>query len=315
LITIVETPRDAFQGIKQFIPTEKKIRIINLMMKAGFDTVEAGSYVSEKVIPQMADTSQVLRGLDKINGKSRIMVLVVNKRGAMRAVRQGTTNCHPIPRNPKPGTRNPEPETRNPEPGTWNLEQVIIDDLLFPFSTSPTFLKRNLNATIDQAKATISDLLEICDLHNKRLIVYLSMSFGNPYGDPWDPGIVEEYAGFLYGLGLRVIPLSDILGEVAPDTVHEVYSRVTRSFPDVEFGFHLHSMPGHEYELIDAAWHAGVRRFDTVTGGFGGCPMAHDYMVGNLNTFALADYCEKNGIAHGLDLEVLKQAATLMNRE
>ncbi len=288
MITIVETPRDAFQGIKQFIPTERKIRIIDLMMKAGFDTVEAGSYVSEKVIPQMADTTQVLRGLDKKNSRSRVMVLVVNKRGAMRAVRQGTQNCHPP---------------------AENREQVVVDDLLFPFSTSPTFLKRNLNSTVEKAKATIGELLGICDLYKKRLIVYLSMSFGNPYGDPWDPGIVEEYAGFLHGLGLKVIPLSDILGEVAPATVHDVYSRVTRSFPDVEFGFHLHSMPGHEYELIDAAWQAGVRRFDTVTGGFGGCPMAHDYMVGNLNTFALVDYCEKNGIAHGLDLEVLKQAA------
>ena len=298
MIKIIETPRDAFQGIKEFIPTEDKIRIINLLMKAGFDTVEAGSFVSQKVIPQMADTSQVLRGLDKSKSKSRVMVLVVNKRGAMRVVRQGTAPCHP------------EPQASSFKPQA--NDQVVVDDLLFPFSTSPTFLRRNLNATVDIAKGTIQDLLEVCDHHKKRLIVYLSMSFGNPYGDRWDPGIVEEYAGYLHEMGLRVIPLSDILGEVRPETITAVYSRVIKAFPDVEFGFHLHSIPGHEYEQVDAAWKAGVRRFDTVTGGFGGCPMASDHMVANLNTFALIDYCRKNGIEHGLDVEALKAASVMM---
>jgi hydroxymethylglutaryl-CoA lyase len=298
LIKIIETPRDAFQGIKQFIPTEKKIRIINLLLQAGFDTVEAGSFVSSKVIPQMADTGQVLRGLDKDGSKSRIMVLVVNKQGGMRAVRQGTTNCHP----------GPQATSYKPQ----STEQVNIDDLLFPFSVSPTFLKRNLNASVDRAKGTIFDLMEICDQHKKRLVVYLSMSFGNPYGDKWAPGLVEEYVGYLYELGHRVIPLSDILGEVEPAVVTEVYSRVIKTFPEVEFGFHLHALPGREYDLIDAAWKAGVRRFDSVTGGFGGCPMAHDEMVGNLNTFALIDYCNKNNIPHGIDTGVLMEAKELM---
>jgi len=295
LIKIIETPRDAFQGIKHFIPTENKIRIINLMMQAGFDTVEAGSFVSPKVIPQMADTAKVLRGIDKTGSKSRIMALVVNKRAGMRAVRQGTPNCHPV--------------VPSQEPGTRNQEQSEVDDILFPFSVSPTFLKRNLNADVDRAKGTIMDLMEICDQHHKRLVVYLSMSFGNPYGDKWAPGLVEEYAGYLYELGHRVIPLSDILGEVEPAVITEVYSRVIKTFPEVEFGFHLHSLPGQEYDLIDAAWKAGVRRFDTVTGGFGGCPMAHDFLVGNLNTFALMNYCEKNGIEHGLNKEILMQVA------
>ena len=294
MIKIIETPRDAFQGIQQFIPTEKKIRIINLLLQAGFDTVEAGSFVSAKLIPQMADTARVLRGLDKSGSRSRVMVLVVNKRGAQRAVKLGTPNCQPKHPN---STLNTQHSALNPE----------VDDLLFPFSVSPTFLKRNLNASVDRAKGIIRDLTEICALHNKRLIVYLSMSFGNPYGDRWDPGIVEEYAGYLYELGHRVIPLSDILGEVTPDAIAEVYTRVIKAFPDAEFGFHLHSRPGGEYERIDAAWKAGVRRFDTVTGGFGGCPMADDHMVGNLNTFALIDYCEKNGIAHGLDTALLKE--------
>jgi hydroxymethylglutaryl-CoA lyase len=226
------------------------------------------------------------------------MALVVNKRGGLRAVKQGTEGCTPM--------------TADRQQPTADHDQAVIDDLLFPFSISPTFLKRNLNADVDRAKGTIMDLLEICDQHKKRLIVYLSMSFGNPYGDKWDPGIVEEYAGYLYELGLRVIPLSDILGEVEPETITRVYSRVIKSFPDIEFGFHLHSLPGGEYARIDAAWKAGVRRFDTVTGGFGGCPMASDQMVANLNTFALVDYCEKNGIAHGLKSGVLKQVALEM---
>ncbi|MFA4863906.1 MAG: hypothetical protein WC605_09060, partial [Bacteroidales bacterium] len=159
----------------------------------------------------------------------------------------------------------------------------------------------------DRAKGTILDLMEICELHRKRLIVYLTMAFGNPYGDKWDPGIVEEWTGYLYELGHRVIPLSDILGNVTPETITRVYSRLIKTFPEVEFGIHLHSRPGEEYDKIDAAWKAGVRRFDTVTGGFGGCPMADDHLVGNLDTFALIDYCEKNGIEHGLDVGLLKK--------
>jgi hydroxymethylglutaryl-CoA lyase len=291
LIKIIETPRDAFQGIDAFIPTEKKIHIINKLLQVGFDTVEAGSFVSRKVIPQMSDTAHVLRGVDKSESSSRIMVLVVNMRGAMRAIRQGTASS---------------------KPNNANNEQTSVDDLLFPFSSSPTFLKRNLKMELDQAKETIKEISEICSQHNKRLIVYLSMSFGNPYGDKWDPGIVEEYVGYLYDLGQRIIPLSDILGEVSPQVIYDVYSRVTSSFPDVEFGFHLHSYPGHEYDKIDAAWQSGVRRFDTVSGGLGGCPMAEDHLVGNLNTFALIDYCEKNNIEHGLDLDLLKTASQEM---
>lgn len=299
-LKIIETPRDAFQGIQQFIPTETKVKIINALLRAGFDTVEAGSFVSRKVIPQMADTMQVIRGLDLSGSKSRIMVLVVNKRGAMMAVRLSKSNCQPTQNHSTPSTHHAALNTR-------------VDDLLFPFSASPTFLKRNLNAGVDKARGTIQDIMEVCELHKKRLIVYLSMSFGNPYGDPWDPGIIEEYAGYLYDLGHRVIPLSDILGEVAPETISKVFSRVIKSFPDVEFGAHFHSRPGEEYHKIDAAWKAGVRRFDAVTGGFGGCPMAADHMVSNLDTFALVDYCRKNGIEHGIDLSVLREAAELMS--
>jgi len=273
LIKIIETPRDAFQGIPNFIPTQDKVRIINLLLQAGFDTVEAGSFVSKEAIPQMSDTAQVLDKLDISGSNSRVMVLVGNKRGGGEAGKQGK-----------------------------------VDDILYPFSISPSFLKRNLNTDIDRAKGTILDLMEICDKHNKRLIVYLTMAFGNPYGDKWDPRIVEEWAGYLFELGHRIIPLSDILGEVTPELITKVYSRLVKTFPEVEFGFHLHSLKGGEYDKIDAAWNSGVRRFDTVTGGFGGCPMADDHLVGNLDTFALIEYCQKNGIEHGLDLGQLQKA-------
>jgi hydroxymethylglutaryl-CoA lyase len=285
LIKIVETPRDAFQGIRNFIPTQDKIRIINLLLLAGFDTVEVGSFVSKDVIPQMADTADVLSGLNLSNSKSRIMVLVGNKHGGMEAWRHG---------------------------GGEAGKRGGVDDILYPFSVSPSFLKRNLNTNFDHAKGTIHDLMEICDLHKKRLIVYLTMAFGNPFGDKWDPGIVEEWAGYLYELGHRIIPLSDILGNVIPETITQVYSRLIISFPEVEFGIHLHSRPGEEYDKIDAAWKAGVRRFDSVTGGFGGCPMADDELVSNLDTIALVDYCEKNGIEHGLDATALKTAREAM---
>ena len=289
MIKIVETPRDAFQGIPNFIPTQDKIRIINQLLQAGFDTVEVGSFVSKEVIPQMADTADVLSGLNLSGKKSRIMILVGNKKGGLDAVKKESRIQH----------------------STFNI-QHSFDDLLYPFSISPSFLKRNLNTDFDRAKGTILDLMEICDLHKKRLIVYLTMAFGNPYGDKWDPGIVEEWAGYLYDQGHRIIPLSDILGNVTPETITQVYSRLIKSFPEVEFGIHLHSRPGEEYDKIDAAWKAGVRRFDSVSGGFGGCPMADDELVSNLDTFALVDYCEKNSIEHGLDAAALKTAREAM---
>jgi len=225
------------------------------------------------------------------------MVLVGNKRGGLEAVQSSKFENQ---------------RSSRIQHSTFNIQHLeshsIVDDILYPFSVSPSFLKRNLNTDIDRAKGTILDLMEICDLHKKRLIVYLTMAFGNPYGDKWDPGIVEEWSGYLYELGHRVIPLSDILGNVTPETITQVYSRLIKSFPEVEFGIHLHSRPDEEYEKIDAAWKSGIRRFDSVTGGFGGCPMADDELVSNLDTFALIGYCEKNGIEHGLNVGVLQNA-------
>ena len=206
---IIETPRDGFQGIKQFIPTGSKIQYINQLLKAGFDTVEVGSFVSHTAIPQMKDTEEVIRGLDYENCRSRIMVLVANTQGGLKAAEFGQ-----------------------------------IDYLLYPYSISPTFLKRNINAGKEKARGTIQDLLEISAKRQKQLIVYLTMGFGNPYGDKWSPDLVLDEAGYLYELGLRIIPLSDILGNVSPETILEVYKPLISAFPDVEFGIHLHARPG-----------------------------------------------------------------------
>ena len=270
---IIESPRDGFQGIKDFIPTKVKIEYINLLLHAGFDTVEVGSFVSEKAIPQMRDTAEVLGGLDLTRTTSKIMVLAGNSKGAQPAA-----------------------------------EFSQVDDIIYPFSVSPTFLRKNINSDFEKSKTEINKILEICFKYNKRLIVYLTMGFGNPYGDPWSPGIVEEWTGYLYNLGQRIIPLSDILGNVTPEIITSVYSRLIKSFPDVEFGIHLHAHPGIYYDKVDAAYKCGVRRFDSVVGGIGGCPMADDELVGNLNTFDLIEYCEKSAINHSISLPVLRKA-------
>lgn len=271
MIKIVETPRDGLQGLPDFIPTDQKVGYINQLLKAGFDTVEVGSFVSEKAIPQMKDTAEVLRRLDVPQSGPKIMVLVGNRRGGEEAA---------------------------------GFE--VVDRILYPFSISKTFLARNLNSDFDKAKGTVNDLLEICDKGNKELIVYLTMAFGNHYGDPWSVNLVVDWAGYLGELGLKIIPLSDILGDVTPERITEVYSELTRVFPGTEFGIHLHARPGEWYPKVDAAWKAGVRRFDSVTGGIGGCPMADDELVGNLDTLNLVSYCEENGMEHGLDANLLK---------
>jgi len=272
MIKIIETPRDGFQGLSEFIPTKQKIDYINSLMTVGFDTVEVGSFVSEKAIPQMRDTTEVLDHLEKQPGGTKVMVLVANQEKSKIASRFS-----------------------------------IIDYLLYPFSVSETFLKRNIKSNFAKSKDIIKGILEVCSESNKELIVYLSFGFGNPYGDPWSVQAVVDWAGYLKDLGLRIIPLSDILGDVTPDRIVNVYTSLTANFPDVEFGIHLHAKPDHWLDKVDAAYNAGVRRFDVVAGGFGGCPMAHDTMVSNLNTLELIRYCLSNGIYHGIDHYKLRE--------
>lgn len=276
-IKIIETPRDGMQGLKGFVPTEIKISYINQLLLAGFDTVEAGSFVSHSAVPQMKDTAEVLHRLASGPTSTRIMVLAGNARG-----------------------------------GRYAAADRNVSDILYPYSVSPTFLKKNLNTDRERSHATIIDLREICETAQKRLIVYLTMGFGNPYGDMWSEQLVVDQAGYLHGLGLRVIPLSDIMGNVTPGIISGVFNALTVAFPDVEFGIHLHTTSDNWREKVDAAWESGVRRYDCVAGGFGGCPMAGDELVSNLDTFDLVRFCEERGIPHGLDLKALQNAREIL---
>lgn len=265
------------QGLTEWVPTDQKVRFINSLLKVGFDIVEVGSFVSPRAIPQMIDSEDVLSKLDLSNTRSKIMVLVVNEKGGKIAAKYDQ-----------------------------------IDYLSFPFSGSATFLKRNLNATFDSASSSILRLLEICHKTGKELIVYLSMSFGNPYGDPWEPEMVLDWAVHLYNLGVRIIPLSDILGTVTPEKIKSVYNLVIPALPEVDFGFHLHCKAGDHADKLDAAFDCGVRRFDTVLSGIGGCPMADDLLVGNLNTMDLLSYLEQKKIRHNIDYKNLLKAQELL---
>jgi len=270
-LKIIETPRDGFQGIEMFIPTAVKTAYINQLFRAGFETVEVGSFVSPKAIPQMKDTPEVIAGLDLRGTDTKVMALVANMKGGLEAVR-------------------------------YNL----IDQLYFPFALSETFQRRNINSDFRQSKKLVRDLNELAKAHKKELLVVISMGFGNPYGDPWSVDMLVDTAGYFHGQGFRTLPIADVVGLAGPDLIHKVYTALIPAFPDMEFGIHLHTTPSTYYEKVDAAYSAGVRRFDTVLGGIGGCPMTDRELLGNLNTLSLIEYCEKNGIEHGLDAGLLR---------
>ncbi len=274
-LKIIETPRDGFQGIPMFIPTAVKTDYINQLFKAGFETVEVGSFVSSKAIPQMKDTPEVLAGLDLDNTKSMVMALVANMKGGLEAIR-------------------------------FN----VIDQLYFPFALSETFQRKNINSNFDKSKLFIRELQDLAEANLKELLVVISMGFGNPYGDSWSIDMLEDFSGYFYEEGFRVLPIADVIGLAGPDLIHDVFSRLIPAFPEMEFGIHLHTIPNEYYDKVDAAYQAGVRRFDTVLGGIGGCPMTDRDLLGNLNTLSLVEYCEKNNIEHGLDATFLREVAT-----
>jgi hydroxymethylglutaryl-CoA lyase len=221
----------------------------------------------------MADTEEVIRGLDLTNTGSRIMVLAATPKAAGKAVM---------------------------------FSQV--DDILYPFSFSNTFLQRNLKSNIEQARETIREIQQICKEGGKQFIVYLSMAFGNPYNDPWSVGLVREWVGYLVSLGIDVIPLSDITGEVSPETITEVFTALREEFPSTEFGAHLHCKPGDYYAKVNAAWESGIRRFDTVLGGIGGCPFASDALVSNLDTRSMVKFLLSIGYDFKLNLKEMDRA-------
>ena len=254
-VKIIECPRDAMQGIKNWIPTEKKIQYIQSLLNCGFDTIDFGSFVSPKAIPQMQDTADVLRGLNLSNTQSKLLAIVANLRGAEAAVQ--------FPQ---------------------------IQYLGYPFSISENFQMRNTHKTIDQSIEVLQEILELAEKNNKEVVTYLSMGFGNPYGDPWNVEIVGNWAERLAGMGVKILSLSDTVGTSTPEVIDYLFSNLIPKYPEIEFGAHLHTTPDKWFEKIDAAYHAGCRRYDGAIQGFGGCPMAKDDLTGNMPTEKLLSY-------------------------
>ena len=254
-VKIIECPRDAMQGIKAFIPTEKKVAYIQSLLRVGFDTIDFGSFVSPKAIPQMQDTAEVLAKLDLSATKSKLLAIIANTKGAENAA------VHPE-----------------------------IQYLGYPFSISENFQMRNTHKTIAESLITLQEILNIADKSNKEVVAYLSMGFGNPYGDPWNVDIVGQWTERLAGMGVKILSLSDTIGSSTPQVIEYLFSNLIPKYPDVEFGAHLHTTPDKWFEKVDAAYKAGCMRFDGAIQGFGGCPMAKDDLTGNMPTEKMLSY-------------------------
>jgi hydroxymethylglutaryl-CoA lyase len=254
-IKIIECPRDAMQGIKQFIPTEQKVQYIQALLRVGFDTIDFGSFVSPKAIPQMKDTAEVLSQLDLSKTTSKLLAIVANLRGAQDACQY-------------------------PE----------IHYLGYPFSISENFQMRNTHKTIAQSVDILHDILELADTFGKELVVYISMGFGNPYGDPWNVDIVGEWTERLNNMGVHILSLSDTVGSSNPESIDYLFSNLIPKYPNIEFGAHLHTTLSSWHEKVAAAVNAGCFRFDGAIQGFGGCPMAKEELTGNMTTEKLLSY-------------------------
>jgi hydroxymethylglutaryl-CoA lyase len=254
-VKIIECPRDAMQGIKAFIPTEKKVQYIQSLLRVGFDTIDFGSFVSPKAIPQMQDTAEVLAQLDLSQTKSKLLAIIANTQGAELA------SVH-----------------------------SQIQYLGFPFSISENFQMRNTHKTIAESLITLQEILEIAYKTNKEVVVYLSMGFGNPYGDPWNVDIVGEWTQKLAVMGVSILSLSDTIGSSTPEVIDYLFKNLIPKFPNIEFGAHLHTTANSWFEKVNAAYKAGCNRFDGAIQGFGGCPMAKDDLTGNTPTEKLLSY-------------------------
>ena len=280
-LKIIECPRDAMQGIKDFIPTDEKVKYIQSLLRVGFDTIDFGSFVSPKAIPQMVDTAEVLSKLDLSATKSKLLAIIANTRGANDA-------C------------------QHPE----------IDYLGYPFSISENFQMRNTHKTIAQSVVTLSEILELANKHNKEVVVYVSMGFGNPYGDPWDVNIVGEWTERLSNMGVKILSLSDTIGSSNPESIQYLFSNLIPKYPEIEFGAHLHTTPTTWFEKIDAAFKSGCLRFDGAIQGFGGCPMAKDELTGNMPTEKVLSYftTNKNNNLNALSFEsAYNEASKIFN--
>ncbi len=273
-IKLIECPRDAMQGLKAFIPTEEKIAYLNSLLKIGFDTLDFGSFVSPSAIPQLADTALLLPKLELDNSKTKLLAIIANVRGAREASM---------------------------------FEQISF--LGFPFSISETFQKRNTNSTIEESLSTVEQALTICSKSGKQLVLYLSMGFGNPYGDVWNSDIVLKWTERLLGMGINIISIADTVGLAKTNDISLLYSQLIPDFQKVEFGAHFHTKPNKWREKINAAYNNGCRRFDGSLRGYGGCPMAKDELTGNMPTENLISFMEENNSS--LDLNKIELYSSL----
>ena len=275
-VKLIECPRDAMQGWPHFIPTQKKIEYINALLKVGFDTIDFGSFVSPKAIPQMADTKEVIGNLELAGNKSKLLAIIANERGATDA--------------------------------------VVYDEISylgFPFSVSETFQKRNTNSTIAESLGRVEDIQNLCIKNKKELVVYISMGFGNPYGDVYNETIVFDWVNKLVAMDIKIISLADTVGLATKEQVYEITKYLVDSLPETEIGVHLHSTSENWKEKVDAALQAGCKRFDGALKGIGGCPMADDELVGNMDTELMIPYFEELDLQTNLDKIALDNCSRL----
>ena len=273
MIKLIECPRDAMQGIKPFIPTDRKAKYINQLLQVGFDTLDFGSFVSPKAIPQMKDTAKVLEQLDLSATNTKLLAIVANRRGANDAIQ---------------------------------FEQIKY--LGYPFSISETFQLRNTNATIAESVERVKEIQELCQKHQKTLVLYISMGFGNPYGDPWTVDIVKKWVNELIPLGITIFQLSDTIGVAQPASIRYLFKNLIPAYPDIEFGAHFHTTPNKWREKVDTAYQNGCRRFDGAIKGYGGCPMAKDSLTGNMPMENLIAYMVDNEKGFTINDEAFQKA-------
>ena len=272
-LKLIECPRDAMQGWTKFIPTEKKIAYINQLLLVGFDTIDFGSFVSHKAIPQMADTKEVVEQLSLENTATKLLAIIANVRGAQEAA-----------------------------------ETHTISYLGFPCSVSPTFQMRNTNSTIEQSLNTVKEIKNICDKSNKEIVVYISMAFGNPYDDDYDEEVVLHWIDKLLGEGVQIISLADTVGIATPQQVSSVTKKVIDAFPQIETGVHLHSTSKNWRQKIDAALAEDCKRFDGALKGIGGCPMANNELVGNMDSELMINYFRQLGYCKQINSDALNRS-------
>lgn len=278
-VKIIECPRDAMQGMNAFVPTKIKIEYINALLKVGFDTLDCGSFVSEKMIPQMADTKLILPHLELEKSDTKLSVIVGNKRGAEEA-----------------------------------CEFDEINYVGYPFSISETFQIRNTNCDLEESLLRVDEIMNLCECTGKTFVCYISMAFGNPYGDFYDAALVEHWVDRLLENGVNKFSISDTIGIATPEIITNVFSILSEDFPEIGFGAHFHTTPTSWNEKVEAAWNAGCTRFDGAMKGFGGCPMAKDELTGNMPTENLLAYFDERKIEHGLNKEAFIDAMVLANK-